>query len=85
LEWGVSKTICGNTDLGLVGYYQQQFIGLSQPLTPFSNPKVAGIGPEIDTAIPKWGLSFSLRYNYEFFADNRPRGHTIDLSLVKRF
>jgi len=85
LEWGISKTILDNTDLGLIGYYQKQFSDGNAGSTPFSDSEVAGIGPEISTTIPRWGLTASLRYAYEFTAYHRPEGHTIDLALTKRF
>jgi hypothetical protein len=46
---------------------------------------VAGMGPEVRSQIPAWDLSLSLRYDYEFIADNRPQGHIINLTLTKRF
>jgi hypothetical protein len=30
-------------------------------------------------------LFVSLRYDYEFLADNRAQGHTVALTLTKRF
>jgi len=87
LEWGVGKTICKETDVGIIGYYQEQFTdqGENGAAAFFGDSKVAGIGPEICTQISRWGLSASLRYNYEFLADNRPHGHNVDLTLTKRF
>jgi len=85
LEWGVSKTILDHTDVGLIGYYQKQFSDGNAGATPFSDSEVAGIGPEISTTIPSWGLTASIRYAYEFTAYHRPEGHTVDLTLTKRF
>lgn len=85
LEWGISKTICKETDLGISGYYQQLFTEQTDATVAFRDSSVAGIGPELRTQISRWGLSASLRYACEFLADNRPQGHTINLTLTKRF
>ncbi len=87
LEWGVSKAIIKTIDGGVVGYYQQKVTGDtgSNPagLTPHN--QVAAIGPEISVAIPSATLFVSLRYEYEFMAENRAQGHTVALTLTKRF
>jgi hypothetical protein len=85
LEWGISKTVCNETDLGIAGYYQRQFTDHDGATTPLNDSSVAGIGPEIRTLISRWGLSGSLRYAYEFSAYHRPQGHTINLMLTKQF
>ncbi|HTY86051.1 MAG TPA: transporter [Candidatus Acidoferrum sp.] len=82
LEWGVSKSVCKEADLGVVGYYQQQFTGDSndQPLN-----RVAAVGPEVSMMFPKQMLFVSLRYNYEFMAYSRAQGNDICLTITKRF
>ncbi len=82
LEWGVSKSVCKEADLGVVGYYQQQVTGDSngQPLN-----RVAAVGPEVSMMFPKQMLFVSLRYNYEFMAYSRAQGNEITLTLTKRF
>lgn len=82
LEWGVSKSVCKEADLGVVGYYQQQVTGNSSgdPLN-----RVAAVGPEVSFAIPPEMLFFSVRYDYEFMAESRAQGHTIVLTITKRF
>jgi hypothetical protein len=85
LEGGISKAIIEGTDIGVAGYYQQQFTDDTTATTQFSDSSVAGIGPEIRTFIPSWGLSCSLRCVFEFTADNRPKGNTINLTLTKPF
>jgi len=82
LEWGVSKSVCKEADLGVVGYYQQQVTGNSDGS---SLSRVAAIGPEISAVFPKQMFFVSLRYNYEFMAENRSQGNTIALTLTKRF
>lgn len=82
LEWGLSRTVSKNTDLGLVGYFQKQFVEAGY--TP-EGASVAGVGPELRTEIPRWDLTASLRCICEFLADNRPQGYTVALTLTKRF
>jgi hypothetical protein len=87
LEWGISKTCCKTIDLGLAGYYQEKVTGDtgSNPagLTPHN--QVAAIGPEVVFTFPSAMLFVSLRYDYEFMAENRAQGHTVALTLTKRF
>jgi hypothetical protein len=85
LEWGISKAIIEDTDIGVAGYYQRQFTDHDTATTQFSDSSVAGIGPEIRTFVSRWGLSCSLRCVIEFMADNRPKGNTINLMLMKKF
>jgi hypothetical protein len=85
LEWGISKTICEETDLGISGYYQHLFTDQTDATVIFRDSSVVGIGPELRTQISRWDLSASLRYAYEFLADNRPQGHSLNLTLTKRF
>ena len=94
LEWGVSKAVTKTIDCGLVGYYQQRVtaskgdypmgggaVMLAQQEFPYS--RVAGVGPEVNVEFPI--VTASLRYYYEFMADNRFQGHTVTLTLTKRF
>jgi hypothetical protein len=46
---------------------------------------VAAVGPEVSVAFPKQMFFASLRYNYEFMAENRAQGNAITLILTKRF
>ena len=88
-EWGISKSLNKTIDVGLVGYYQQRITAstgnepLAETLFPYS--RVAAVGPEINVEIPSFKSFVSLRYNYEFMADNRLQGHTIALTLTKAF
>ena len=82
LEWGISKSVCKEADLGVVGYYQQQVTGNSNKL-PLN--RVAAIGPEVSAMFPKQMLFISLRYNYEFMAEERAQGNAVTLTLTKRF
>jgi len=81
LDWGVSKKVCKEADLGVAGYYQQQVTSSAgQPLN-----RVAAVGPEVVVTFPNQALFVSLRYNYEFMAENRMQGNAITMTLTKRF
>ena len=82
LEWGVSKGVCKEADLGVMGYYQQQVTGNSNKM-PLN--RVAAIGPEVSAMFPKQMFFVSLRYNYEFMAENRAQGNAVTMTLTKRF
>jgi len=62
-------------------------VSVSEPVSvpPVSVSVVAAIGPEVNVVIPSWKTFVSLRYNYEFMADNRVQGHTVALTLTKAF
>jgi hypothetical protein len=86
LEWGISKSVLKTVDIGLVGYYQQRITASTGPdPAEFPYDRVAAIGPEISAAFPSVMIFASLRYDYEFMADNRAQGHTVTLTLTKRF
>ena len=82
LEWGISKSVCKEADLGVVGYHQQQVTGNSDK-SPLN--RVAAVGPEVSVMFPKPMLFVSLRYNYEFMAENRAQGNAVTMTLTKRF
>ena len=84
LEWGVSKGVCKVVDLGMVDYYQQQVTANSGSPASSRN-RVAAVGPEVSVAFPKQMFFVSLRYNYEFMAENRAQGNAVTLTLTKRF
>ena len=84
LEWGVSKTLNKVIDVGPVGYYQQQ-VNPNSGASWSSRSRVAAVGPEVNVAFPKQMFFVSLRYNYEFMAENRAQGNAITLTLTKRF
>jgi hypothetical protein len=85
LEWSASKTILTNADVGVFGYYQKQFTDSSPAANSFKDSEAAGLGPEISFRLPRWDLSVSVRYAYEFTAYNRPKGHAFNLTLAKKF
>ena len=84
LEWGVSKSVCKEADLGVVGYYQQQ-VTANSGAPASSRNRVAAVGPEVSFMFPKPMLFISLRYNYEFMAESRAQGNAVTLTLTKRF
>jgi hypothetical protein len=87
LEYGISKSVTKKIDLGVVGYYQQRITSSTgdQPMAAMLFPysRVAAVGPEVNVDFPF--VIASLRYNYEFMADNRAQGHTVALTLTKKF
>jgi len=84
LEWGVSKTLNKVIDVGAVGYYQQKVTSDSNS-SASARDRVAAVGPEVSVAFPKPMLFVSLRYLYEFMAEDRAQGQTVALTLTKRF
>ncbi len=80
MSYGVTKTV----DVGAAGYYQQQVTPTSGDGPGRSADRVAGVGPEISAFFPQWMLGVSLRYAYEFMAENRFQGHTFALTLTKK-
>lgn len=85
LEWGVSKAVSKTIDLGVVGYYQEQITKDDGAGASNTRDRVAAIGPEISIAIPEKSTFLSLRYLYEFMAEDRAQGHTITFTLTYRF
>ena len=83
LEWGLGKSLTKTIEVGVSGYYQLQTTENSAG--PSARDQVIGIGPEIVLFCPKLGLFTSLRYAYEFGAQDRPEGNTITLTLTRRF
>jgi hypothetical protein len=81
ISYGVTKTI----DIGAIGYYQQQVTGDSGNGAPSGHNRAAGIGPEVRVFFPEIMLGVSLRYAYEFLAENRLQGNTVMLTLTKKF
>jgi hypothetical protein len=84
MEWGVSKGVCKEADLGVVGYYQQQ-VNPNEGASWSSRSRVAAVGPEVSFMFPKQMFFVSVRYNYEFMAESRAQGHAVTLTLTKRF
>jgi hypothetical protein len=84
LEWGISKGVCKEADLGVVGYYQQQ-VNPNSGSSYNSRSRVAAVGPEVSFMFPKQMFFVSVRYNYEFMAESRAQGNAVTLTLTKRF
>jgi len=85
LEYGVSRALSKTVDVGAAGYYQQKLNKDSGPDASNAIDRVAGIGPEVSVFYPRMMLGWSLRYVYEFMAENRLQGNTITLTITKRF
>lgn len=84
LEWGASYGVTKTVDVGAVGYYQQQ-VNPSSGDSWSNRNRVAAVGPEISAFFPKMMLGVSLRYEYEFMAENRLQGNTFTLTVTKKF
>jgi hypothetical protein len=85
LEWGLSKTFNRTIDVGPVGYYQQKVTTDSGLGATDNRDRVAAVGPEVSAVIPMVNVHASLRYVYEFMAEDRAQGHSVTLTLTKRF
>ncbi|HNV00203.1 MAG: transporter [Verrucomicrobia bacterium] len=85
LEAGIGKSLSKVVEIGAVGYYQQQTT--KDRGTEASNDldRVFAVGPEISLTFPEASFFASLRYLYEFGAKYRSEGHTLTLTLTKRF
>ena len=85
LEGGIGYGISKIVTLGAIGYYQLQTTSDTGDHSSRDRASVGGIGPEISTFFPSATLGVSLRYAYEFMAESRLQGHTIMLTVTKRF
>jgi hypothetical protein len=85
MEWGIGKSVAQGVDVGLVGYWQQQITQDSGTGAATAFSHVVGVGPEISVMWEKIGLISTLRYLYEVDSKDRPQGHTVTLTLTKRF
>jgi hypothetical protein len=85
LEWGVSRTFCQTLDVGAVGYYQQQVTKDGGAGAPGALDRAAAAGAEVSYFYPPATIGASLRYLYEFLAEDRLQGQTIVLTITKRF
>jgi len=85
LDWAICKNVWKSVEVGPAGYYQQKVTPDSGPGATKDYNRVAGIGGEIAGVIPKVGTLASVRYFYEFMAENRAQGQTVVVSLTQRF
>jgi hypothetical protein len=84
LEWGLAKSLSKMVDFGMAGYYQAQATRASGAGASSAKDSVVGVGPEVVFAIPRLGVSTSIRYMRETGASNRPEGNTVNIILTKR-
>ena len=86
VEWGLSKTIWKDIDVGAVGYWQQQ-VTEDEGTILISNElsHLLAVGPEISCHWPNIGLTTSVRYLHDFESKDTPEGDTVVLSLKKGF
>ncbi len=85
VEWGLSYAVRKTVDVGIAGYYQGKTTKDSGADGSLFKDQVVAVGPEILAFCPKLGVFTSLRYNYEVLAEDRLQGHTVTLTLTKRF
>jgi len=85
LEWGVSKGLSKNIEVGAAGYYQQQTTHETGTQASDHLANVVAVGPEIGLVCPYTGVMTALRWLYEIDANHRPQGNTVDITLTKRF
>jgi hypothetical protein len=85
LEWGISKSIIKNVEVGLVGFYQQQTTDDSGPGSSNVLDYSVALGPEVNLFCSKLGLFTSLRYLREVAVHDRPEGNVVTLTLTKRW
>jgi hypothetical protein len=84
LEGGLSYGISPTVDVGLAGYYQRQ-LTLNDNSPDNDLNSMAAIGPEVSVFYPRITFGWSLRYLYQFAAEDCFQGHTLVLTLTKRF
>jgi len=86
IDWGLSKFLTKQFDVGIVGYYFQQLTGDSgsgDRLGPFRS-RVVGLGPQANLLFPvgdKVSGAASLKLYKEFDAQNRPEGWNAWLTI----
>jgi hypothetical protein len=83
VEGGVSYAVSKTVDIGVISYYQQQVTPNSGSPASSRN-RVAAVGPEIGVFFPSAMFGATLRYAYEFMAENRLQGNTVTLTLTKK-
>jgi hypothetical protein len=85
VEGGISYAVVKAIDIGPIGYYQQKVTTDRGPGASGARDRVAGIGPEVNAFFPNIMLGISLRYAYEFLAENRFQGNALTLTITKAF
>jgi hypothetical protein len=85
LEWGLGHSFTRNWAAGVAGYYQRQITGSTGEDASPALPTVAGIGPELGYRAGDGRFAVSLRYAYEFLAEERSQGHLAMLTLSLKF
>jgi hypothetical protein len=86
VDFGVSRFLSEQVQVGAVGYFYQQLTGDSgegATLGPFKS-RVAGIGPQLGYFFPAGRMQgyVNLKGYYEFAAENRPEGWNVWLSVA---
>jgi hypothetical protein len=86
LDWGLSKFVTPQVQIGAVGYFYQQLTpdtGQSPILGEFKS-RVIGVGPQFGYLFPVAGLQgyLNAKAYFEFAAENRPEGFNVWLTFV---
>jgi hypothetical protein len=84
-EGGIGRAIVPGAQAGVTGYYIQQITDDSGSNASAKHLNAIGVGPEFNLFSRRLGAGLTLRYAYEFEANNRPQGHLGLLILTKRF
>jgi len=83
IEGGISYGFSPTVDVGVVSYYQRQVTRDENPSSALDS--VVAVGPEVSVFYPRITFGWSLRYLYEIQSEDRLQGHTLALTLTKRF
>jgi hypothetical protein len=90
LNYGVSQFLPagpGLLEVGVLGYSQWQVTddNGADARNPDVHDQLHGIGAQLGYAIPKWHLAFATKYLYEYYAEDRFRGHALTWSVAYQF
>jgi len=83
IEGGIGYAVAPTVDVGVVSYYQRQLTRDENPSSALDS--VVAVGPEVSVFYPRITFGWSLRYLYEVMSEDRLQGHTVALTLTKRF
>ena len=90
LNYGVSQYLPagpGLVEVGVLGYNQWQVTDDkgSDARNGDVHDQIHGVGAQLGYAIPQWRLGMALKYLYEYYAEDRFRGHTLTGSIGYQF
>jgi hypothetical protein len=90
LNYGVSQYLPagpGLVEVGVLGYNQWQVTDDkgSDARNGDVHDQIHGVGAQLGYAIPQWRLGMALKYLYEYYAEDRFRGHWLTESVGYQF